>query len=165
MVSVPGDNPHCRVTVLPSIVWFTPLKLCLDNLRKKIVAKDKLPVSLVWRLPPDWATVFPTIHFEVSSRRWKKYEGWQTPEHFNDFYGRYNPPPRSANELSPFKQYAKNFDGPEWSFPGELDEHLLDPDSLHRFSKFELRGLSEQEMKNLHSAHHEEQIEPGFRPQ
>ena len=126
--------------------------------------KAELPVSLIWRLPPDWANVFPTIHFEVSSRQWKKYEGWQTPEHFVDFYARYNPPPRSANQPSPFQQYAASYDGPKWSYPGEIDTHLTDPESLHRFSKFELRGLSKQDMENLHAAHHEEHIEPGLRP-
>jgi hypothetical protein len=128
-------------------------------------AKEELPVSLIWRLPPDWVKSFPTIHFEVSSRRWKKYEGWQTPEHFVDFYKRYNPPPQSANQPSPFKQYVATYDGPEWTYPDAIDEHLLDPSSLHRFSKFELRELSKREMENLHAAHHEEQIEPGLRPE
>jgi hypothetical protein len=134
-------------------------KLC----RRLDDAKQELPVSLIWRRPPAWVHAFPTIHFEVSSRRWKKYEGWQTPEHFVDFYERYNPPPRSACEPSPFKPYAANYDGPPWTYPGEIDHHLLDPNSLHRFSNFELRGLSNEELVNLHSAHHEERIEPGLR--
>lgn len=127
-------------------------------------AQEELPVSLIWRMPPHWVKSFPTIHFEVSSRRWNKYEGWQTPKHFVDFYKRYNPPPRSANQSSPFKKFAATYDGPDWSYPGAIDDHLLDPDSLHRFSKFELQGLSKQEMKSLHAAHHEEYIEPGVRP-
>jgi len=127
-------------------------------------AKDDLPVSILWRLPPDWVQVFPTIHFEVSSRRWKKYAGWEGPEPFLAYYEQFNPPPKSSDQTSPFKGYAAAYDGPEWTYPGEIDDHLLDPNSLHRFSKYELRGLSKREMENLHAAHHEERIGPGRRP-
>jgi hypothetical protein len=127
-------------------------------------AKDDLPVSILWRLPPDWVKVFPTIHFEVSSRRWKKYDGWEDASDFVAYYQRFNPPPKSRDEDSPFKNYAANYGGPEWTYPGEIDDHLLDPNSLHQFSKFELQGLLKREMENLHSAHHEETIEPGVRP-
>ncbi|MCG8583301.1 MAG: hypothetical protein MI757_01145, partial [Pirellulales bacterium] len=127
-------------------------------------AESELPVRLIWRLPPDWVSVYPTIHFEVSSRQWKKYEGWQSPSHFVDFYAQYNPPPRSANQASPFQQYAATYDGPPWTYPGEIADHLRDPNSPHRFSEFELRGLSQQEMENLHAAHHEERVGPGLRP-
>lgn len=126
--------------------------------------KDELPVSILWRLPPDWARVFPTIHFEVSSRRWKKYDGWETAEAFVEYYEQFNPPPKTADQESPFKQYAAGYDGPEWTYPGTIKGHLLDPNSLHRFSEYELRGLSKREMENLHAAHHEERIDPGRRP-
>ena len=126
--------------------------------------KDELPVSILWRLPPEWVNVFPTIHFEVSSRRWKKYDGWQDAEHFVEYYGRFNPPPKSLDEISPYKQYAAAYDGPEWTFPGTIKEHLLDPSQPHHFSEYELQGLSEREMENLHAAHHEERVDPGVRP-
>ena len=126
--------------------------------------KDDLPVSILWRLPPDWVKVFPTVHFEVSSRRWKKYDGWQDAEHFTEYYTKFNPPPKSLNEDSPFKQYAVEYNGAEWTYPGEIDDHLLDPTQPHRFSRYELQGLSKKEMENLHAAHHEERIEPGVRP-
>lgn len=126
--------------------------------------KDELPVSILWRLPPDWVSTFPTIHFEVSSRRWKKYDEWKDAEAFVNYYNKFNPPPKSPGEDSPYKQYAAKYDGPEWTFPGTIDEHLLDPSSPHRFSQFELQGLSQREKENLHAAHHEESIEPGVRP-
>mgnify|MGYP007059388031 CR=1 FL=1 len=126
--------------------------------------KDDLPVSLLWRMPPDWVKVFPTIHFEVSTRRWKKYDGWQDAEHFIEYYSKFNPPPKSRGEDSPYKQYAAEYDGPEWTYPGEIDDHLLDPNQPHHFSRYELQGLSKREMENLHAAHHEERIEPGVRP-
>ena len=127
-------------------------------------SKEDLPVSLLWRLPPDWVKVFPTVHFEVSSRRWKKYDGWQDAEHFIEYYGKFNPPPKSVGEDSPFKHYAASYNGPEWTYPGGIEDHLLDPAQPHHFSKFELQGLSKREMENLHAAHHEERVEPGVRP-
>ena len=126
--------------------------------------KDDLPVSILWRLPPSWVKVFPTIHFEVSSRRWKKYDGWKDAEEFVTYYRKFNPPPKSLGEDSPFKEYAANYNGAEWTFPGTIDEHLLDPNSPHRFSRYELQGLSQREKENLHAAHHEDRIEPGVRP-
>lgn len=132
--------------------------------RRLDAERDRLPVSLIWRLPPEWVHVFPTIHFEISNRHWKKYEGWQTPAHFVEFYDRYNPPPRVAGEPSPYKEFAASYDGPTWTYPGEIADHLLDSDSLHRFSKYELQSLSKTEMENLHAAHHEQQVEPGLRP-
>lgn len=127
-------------------------------------AQPDLPVSLLWRLPPDWVRKFPTIHFEVSSRRWKKYDQWESAAAFSKYYDEFNPPPKSAEEPSPFKSYAASFSGDEWTYPGKIREHLLDPGQRHRFSEFELRGLTKQEMENLHSAHHEELIAPGRRP-
>lgn len=126
--------------------------------------KDELPVSIIWRLPPDWVRQYPTIHFEVSSRRWKQYPGWQDAADFVRYYEQFLPPPKSKAEGSPFKSYAAAYDGPEWTYPGEITEHLLDPEAPHRFSEYELRGLSKVEKENLHAAHHEEIIAPGRRP-
>jgi hypothetical protein len=127
-------------------------------------AKSQLPVSILWRLPPDWVKKFPTIHFEVSSRRWKKYDQWESAEAFIKYYSQFNPPPKSAGDESPFKSYAATYTGDEWTYPGKIREHLLDPAQPHHFSEYELRGLSKQEMENLHSAHHEELVAPGRRP-
>jgi hypothetical protein len=126
--------------------------------------KSELPVSILWRLPPDWVKKFPTVHFEVSSRRWKKYESWESAEKFIQYYGQFNPPPKSAGDESPFKSYAAGYKGDEWTYPGKIRDHLLDPEQPHQFSEYELRGLSKQEMENLHSAHHEESVSPGRRP-
>jgi hypothetical protein len=137
----------------------------LGELCQKLDAvKDELPVSIVWRLPPEWVKVFPTIHFEVSSRRWKKYAGWREPAEFIKYYEQFNPPPRTSDDASPFKQYAAQYQGEVWTYPGEIADHLLDPASMHQFSEFELNGLTKQEMEKLHSAHHESLIEPGRRP-
>jgi hypothetical protein len=127
-------------------------------------AKSELPVSIIWRLPPDWVKKFPTIHFEVSSRRWKKYESWESAEKFIEYYNKFNPPPKSAGDESPFKSYAARYKGDEWTYPGKIREHLLDPAQPHHFSEYELRGLTKQELENLHSAHHEELVAPGRRP-
>jgi hypothetical protein len=127
-------------------------------------AKSELPVSILWRLPPDWVKKFPTVHFEVSSRRWKKYESWESAEKFLQYYQQFNPPPKSAGDESPFKSYAAGYKGDEWTYPGKIRDHLLDPEQPHQFSEYELRGLSKQEMENLHSAHHEEVVAPGRRP-
>jgi hypothetical protein len=132
--------------------------------QKLDAVKDELPVSILWRLPPEWVKVFPTIHFEVSSRRWKKYESWQDAAAFTHYYEQFNPPPKTSEDISPYKQYAANFQGEAWTYPGEIADHLLDPQSMHRFSEYELRGLTKGEMENLHSAHHEELVEPGRRP-
>lgn len=127
-------------------------------------SKSELPVSIIWRLPPDWVKKFPTIHFEVSSRRWKKYETWENAEKFIKYYEGFNPPPKTDDDESPFKSYAANYNGDEWTYPGKIRSHLLDPTQPHHFSKYELRGLTKQEMENLHSAHHEELVAPGRRP-
>ena len=127
-------------------------------------AKSDLPVSILWRLPPDWVKRYPTIHFEVSSRRWKKYDKWESAETFIKYYEQFNPPPKSAGDESPFKSYAATYTGDEWTYPGKIKAHLLDPTQPHHFSEYELRGLTKQEMENLHSAHHEERVAPGRRP-
>jgi hypothetical protein len=121
----------------------------------------ELPVALKWKLPEEWVKVFPTIHFETSSRNWLVYEGWKDLEHFTEHYDQFNPPPHSDDDTSPFQEYAANFGGRPWTFPGKIDNHLRDPNSLHKFSAYEIRNLSEKEMINLHSAHHENLIEPG----
>jgi hypothetical protein len=112
-------------------------------------------------MPEQWVKVFPTIQFETSARNWQTYEGWQNLEHFAKHYEQFNPPPRSNDATSPFKEFATNFPGSAWSFPGKIADHLLDPNSLHKFSEYEIRNLAEKEMINLHSAHHEDLIEPG----
>jgi hypothetical protein len=127
-------------------------------------AKSQLPVSILWRLPPDWVKRYPTIHFEVSSRRWKKYDQWENADKFIKYYDEFNPPPKSAGDESPFKSYAASYTGDEWTYPGKIRDHLLDPAQPHRFSEYELRGMTKQEMENLHSAHHEERIAPGRCP-
>lgn len=132
--------------------------------RRLDAVADQLPVKLLWRLPPDWVEIFPTIHFEVSSRRWKAYKGWPDASHFVKFYEQFNPPPKSPRQVSPYKQYAADYDGPEWTYSGKIRHHLLDPDSPHQFSKYELQGLTKQEMEKLHSAHHEKHVKPGRRP-
>ena len=123
-----------------------------------------LPVKLIWRLPPDWVQEFPTIHFEVSSRRWKSYTGWQGPQQFIDFYNQFNPPPRRRGQLSPFKPFVDRYETAKWSWPGRITDHLLDPNGPHAFSEYELRGLSVRQKKMLHSADHLGLVKSGRRP-
>ncbi len=130
----------------------------LDDMRAE------LPVAIEWKLPEEWVKVFPTIHFETSSRKWKVYEGWEDLEHFTKHYEQFNPPPHSNDDASPFKEYAADYPGAAWSFPGKIADHLRDPKSLHKFSAYEIRDLSKEAMINLHSAHHENLIEPGRNP-
>ena len=125
--------------------------------------KEDLPVHLVWRLPPDWVNEFPTIQFEVSDRQWQTHKGWESMETFLVHYREFNPPPKSADEVSPYKKFAAYYDGKHWSYPGDIDHHLLNPKAPHRFSQFELFGLTKEEMENLHSSHHQKLLQPGRR--
>lgn len=126
--------------------------------------KENLPVHLIWRLPPDWVNEFPTIQFEVSDRQWQTHQGWESMETFLVHYREFNPPPKSADEVSPYKNFAAHYDGKHWNYPGKIDHHLLNPKAPHRFSQFELFGLTKEEMENLHSAHHQKLLQPGRRP-
>ncbi len=134
----------------------------LDELSQALdVVRETLPVSLKWRIAPEWVKVFPTLHFETSDRQWQVYEGWQGIEHFAEHYDQFYPPPHSNEDTSPFKEYAANYPGIVWTYPGTIDHHLLDRSSLHKFSEYEIRNLSVKEMEKLHSAHHEGLIAPG----
>jgi len=89
--------------------------------------KAELPVALKWKLAEEWVKVFPTIHFETSSRNWQSYEGWTTIEQFTEHYEQFLPPPKSDEDTSPFKEFAADYSGRAWTFPGEIEEHLRNP--------------------------------------
>jgi hypothetical protein len=126
--------------------------------------KDELPVKIVWQMPPDWVTTFPAIHFQTSSGQWAIYEGWQGKDEFLADYATYNPPPKSEQDTSPFKGFVQHYYDAQWTWPGLITQHLLDPHGPHRFSEYELRGLKTSEKKRLHTAHHNGLVEPGKRP-
>ena len=128
------------------------------------LAEVELPVRLAWQLPPEWVKRFPTIHFMKSDGQWELYEGWEGAEEFLHVYDDFNPPERSPHQISPFKQFVRNYYPPYWRWPGGITNHLLDPNGPHRFSEYELRGLKTSEKKRLHAAHHMGLIEPGRRP-
>jgi hypothetical protein len=124
----------------------------------------ELPVKLMWHMPPDWVKTFPAIHFQTSSGQWAVYEGWQGKEAFLADYATYNPPPKTTKQASPFKGFVQKYWAPQWTWPGLITDHLLDPNGPHRFSEYELRGLKTSEKKRLHTAHHNGLVEPGKRP-
>jgi len=164
---------HDRPLHFDGLLWDGPRQIVIayqqgetlgEPCRLLDAAKDDLPVSIRWQLPPTWAERFPMIHFANSSGRWAVYKGWQSVEHFVAAYNEFNPPPKSDRQVSPFKEFVRTYADDYWTWPGRITDHLLDPEGPHRFSAYELRGLKVSEKKRLHAAHHQELIAPGRRP-
>lgn len=67
-------------------------------------------------------------------------------------------PPVTAyvqSQVQPTIAHGTYQGGPEWSYPGDIANHLMGPN--HNFSQSQLVGLSKAELEAMHSADHEGQ--------
>jgi hypothetical protein len=96
---------------------------------------------------PGWVNAFPTIHFPsaTSETGWRSREGWDGLDFFEDLFDR----KQQAVQPGYQQQYSSRS---IWTYPGRIEGHLK---STHGFSDSELRGLSRQQMEQLHSNEHE----------